>query len=203
MNSQCDKTETFSAASDRNKYPILEQLQRLLPRCCKVLEIGSGWGQHAVFFCREMPAWTWQPSEHPEAMAGLGQKLVSEGVPSVNPPLPLDVLSSKWPGGKYDAVYSANTAHIMPWPAVCAMFAGAGDNLAASGLFCLYGPFNVGGRFTSPGNEVFDAELRARNPEMGIRDMEALESLASGHQMILQERIAMPANNFLLVFRFC
>ncbi len=203
MNRQQDNRPAFSAASDRNKYPILEQLQRLLPRRAKVLEIGSGWGQHAVFFCRAMPAWTWQPSDHPDALPELQQQLIAGAMPAISHPVSLDVLADQWPVGHFDAVYSANTAHIMSWPAVCAMFAGAGDCLDSGGLFCLYGPFNVGGSFTAPSNETFDMNLRSRNPEMGIRDLEALESLATSHQMSLQQRISMPANNFLLTFRAC
>ena len=203
MSSQDDKRPSFTTASDRNKFPILEHLQHLLPRSGTVLEIGSGWAQHAVYFCQAMPGWTWQPSEHPDAMRELEQRLAAAVMPAINSALPLDVLTGDWPTGRFDSVYSANTAHIMSWSAVCAMFAGVGGCLASEGLFCLYGPFNIDGSFTSPGNEAFDLDLRLRNPEMGIRDLEALESLALCNQMKLQQRISMPANNFLLVFRAC
>jgi len=190
----------FSAASDRNKDPILEQLKRLVPAGSMVLEIGSGWGQHAVFFSQELPGLCWQPSETPEAMPQLNLRLAAESGDAIRPPLPLNVLEDKWPRRSFDIVYSANTAHIMSWDAVCAMFAGIENCLKPGGLFCLYGPFNIGGSFTSPGNHSFDQHLRQRNPEMGIRDLEALESLAASHQMKLQEHVSMPANNFLLVF---
>ncbi len=189
-----------SAASDRNKQPILEQLLRLMPADALVLEIGSGWGQHAVFFCQAMPGLAWQPSDRREELPVLRQRLEREGSPRIRTPVPLDVLDNCWPAGEFEAVFSANTAHIMSWPGVCATFEGVGACLVAEGLFFLYGPFNIGGRFTASSNEAFDHGLRTRNPEMGIRDLEALESLACNHQMKLQERISMPANNFLLVF---
>ena len=190
-----------SAASDRNRHPILEQLLRLMPADALVLEIGSGWGQHAVFFCQAIPGLSWQCSDRREELPVLRQRLEQEGSPGIRPPIVLDVLKNSWPAGEFEAVFSANTAHIMSWPAVRATFAGVGACLVAGGLFFLYGPFNIGGRFTAPSNAAFDRGLRARKPEMGIRDLEALESLACNHQMKLQERISMPANNYLLVFK--
>ena len=189
-----------SAASDRNRHPILEQLLRLMPAGALVLEIGSGWGQHAVFFCQEIPGLRWQPSDRHEELSVLKLRLEQEGSQRIRTPVALDVLKDSWPAGEFEAVFSANTAHIMSWPAVCATFEGVGACLVPGGPFFLYGPFNIGGCFTAPSNEAFDLGLRARNPEMGIRDLEALESLARKHQMKLQERISMPANNFLLVF---
>ncbi len=190
-----------SPASERNKQPILEQLLRLLPADARVLEIGSGWGQHAVFICRAMPGLRWQPSDRREELPVLQQRLAQEGSPRISSPVALDVLQDAWPARQFDAAFSANTAHIMSWPAVCASFAGVGASLVAGGQFFLYGPFNIGGCFTAPSNQAFDQSLRARNPAMGIRDLQALESLACDHQMKLQERISMPANNFLLVFK--
>lgn len=191
----------FVAASDRNKQPILEQLTSLFPDRFRVLEVGSGWGQHAVHFCRQQPGWEWQPSDRSERISELERQLAREGNPSIKAPMALNVLKDGFPAGPYDAVYSANTAHIMSWQAVRAMFGGAGECLAADGLFCLYGPFNIDGRYTSPGNEEFDQDLRAQNPERGLRDAVELESLAGCHQMNLVQRISMPANNLLLVFR--
>jgi len=189
-----------SAASDRNKQPILEQLRHLMPADALVLEIGSGWGQHAVYFCGAMPGLSWQPSDRREELPVLKQRLDQQGSPGVRTPVALDVLKDCWPEGEFDAAFSANTAHIMSWLGVCATVEGVSACLVTGGLFFLYGPFNIGGCFTAPSNEAFDCGLRARNPEMGIRDLEALESLANNHQMNLRERIAMPANNFLLVF---
>lgn len=194
----------FSAASDRNKQAILDQLIKLfsglLPGNLRVLEIGSGWAQHAMYFTGKMNGLSWQPSERPEALAELRACLELNGNTSIKPPIALDVLTGPWPENHFEVVYSANTAHIMSWPAVLSMFSGIGSCLIAGGLFCLYGPFNVDGLFTAPSNQSFDQHLRTGDPEMGIRDLEALESLACSHQMILRERIQMPANNFLLVF---
>lgn len=194
-------------ASDRNKHPILEQLQMLLKADASVLEIGSGWGQHAVHFCHHMPGLKWQPSERGEEMAPLLQRLAAEGSAGIGKPIKLDVQKDGWPRELFDAVYSANTAHIMSWDAVRAMFACVYQSLASGGLFLLYGPFNVAGRYTSAGNEAFDRQLRlaasntpSGSSEMGIRDIEALENLAASHQLFLVKRVNMPANNFLLVF---
>jgi cyclopropane fatty-acyl-phospholipid synthase-like methyltransferase len=189
-----------SPAAERNKQPILEQLQRLLPDTARVLEIGSGWGQHGAYFTSEMPGWTWQPSEQPAELEMVSRRVARARVPGFLPPVALDVMAGAWPAGDFEAVYSANTAHIMPWEGVAAMLGGVSRCLASGGLLVLYGPFNVDGRFTSPSNEAFDRELRARDPAMGIRDMGVLESTARKHHLILSERITMPANNFMLVF---
>ena len=194
-------TLPFSAASERNKDPILEQLKRLVPSDSVVLEIGSGWGQHAVFFSHELPGISWQPSEMSEAIPELNLRLEAEASDAIRSPLQLNVLEDSWPERSFDIVYSANTAHIMSWDAVCAMFAGIEVCLKAGGLFCLYGPFNIDGSFTSPGNRSFDQGLRGRNAGMGIRHLEALESLSASHQMKLQEYVSLPANNLLLVFK--
>jgi len=194
-------TPAFASASERNKQPIFEQLLRLLPAAASVLEIGSGWGQHAVYFAGHVPAWKWRPSEHPQALPELQSMLNTHDHGNIREALALDVLEGPWPEEQFDAVFSANTAHIMSWSEVCAMFDGVGLKLLPGGLFCLYGPFNVDGKFTAPSNEAFDTSLRSRDPLMGIRDLEALESLAGSHHMKLQERVPMPANNFLLVFK--
>lgn len=190
-----------SSAAERNKRPILEQLQRLLPANARVLEIGSGWGQHAVYFCSAMPGLDWQPSERGRELAIIEQRVAAEGGPGVRPPIALDVLGDPWPAGSFDAVYSANTAHIMPWEAVLAMLQGVSGCLRPGGLFALYGPFNIGGVYTAASNAAFDRNLRAQDAAMGIRDMEALEKVAASHQLQLKEQLPMPANNFLLVFR--
>lgn len=190
----------FSEACERNKGPILEALRSRLPRRGHVLEIGSGSGQHVVFFAPYFAGISWQPSERPELLPGLNARIFAEGAPNVLPAIELDV-RGVWPGRQYAAAYSANTAHIMSWPEVCATFAGVGRRLSTNGVFCLYGPFNVDGAFTAPTNEAFDRQLRARDPEMGLRDTGALASLAGDHHMSLEERILLPANNQLLIFR--
>jgi SAM-dependent methyltransferase len=190
----------FSDACERNKGPILDVLREILPERGRVLEIGSGTGQHIVFFAKEFPGLEWQASDCKEYLPGLSARLSQEGGENTLPAIELDVLAT-WPNRVFDVVYSANTAHIMGWNAVCAMFAGLESHLDPDGMFCLYGPFNHGGSFTSPSNELFDHQLRSRSAEMGLRDIKALESLASSHMISLKSQHAMPANNRILVFR--
>jgi hypothetical protein len=189
----------YSEACERNREPILEALEQVFPTRGQVLELGSCSGQHVVFFAPFFPELTWQPSDRLEYLEGLSARIRQKGSPNVLQAIELDVLKA-WPGSLFDAVYSANTAHIMSWEAVMAMFAGVGTSLFPGGVFCLYGPFNEGGRFTSASNEDFDRGLRARDPSMGIRDLEALDSLARRHQMKLTRQFPLPANNRLLVF---
>lgn len=191
---------TFSAASERNKAPILDVLRKVLPAEGKVLEIGSGSGQHIVFFAPLFPQLTWQPSDLACNLDSLNSRIGKEGSPNILQALELDVLCS-WPDSKFNVVFSSNTAHIMSWQAVCAMFAGIADVLLPEGLFCLYGPFNEGGLYTSGSNEQFDSDLRARDSSMGLRDLAALELLAGRHQITLMEKFHMPANNQILLFR--
>lgn len=190
----------FAEAPERNKRPILGALREILPETGRVLEIGSGTGQHAVFFADAFPGLTWQPSDRMEQLSCLSARLRAEGGPNILDALELDVTGA-WPEQGFDAVFSANTVHIMDWTAVRCMFEGVGRVLLSGGSFCLYGPFNENGRFTSAGNEAFDRGLRARDPGMGIRNREALESLARRHQMELERQFRLPANNSMLVFR--
>lgn len=194
-------TIPFSSACERNRQPILDQMQSLIPRDSSVLEIGSGTGQHAVFMTQNMPGLLWQPSDREENLAGLEARFAAEGNESILPPLKLDVTRDPWPGYSYDAAFSANTAHIMPWEAVVAMFAGVGAHLVSDARFLLYGPFNIDGCFTSQSNAQFDAHLRAEDSNMGIRDLAVIESLAKLHHMQLENKLVMPANNFILVFK--
>jgi SAM-dependent methyltransferase len=190
----------YSESCERNKEPILEVLQQLLPSSGKILEIGSGTGQHIVHFAPHFPLLQWQPSDRDEHLQGLTARVGQERSPNIFPPIELDVLE-QWPDGVFDAAYSANTAHIMGWDAVCATFAGLGAHLVPGGLYCLYGPFNQDGRFTADSNREFDRHLRSGDPQMGLRDIEALESLANNNKMVLQKQFPMPANNQILVFR--
>lgn len=193
-------TLPFSEACERNKNPILDGLLQVLPARGEVLEIGSGTGQHVVHFAAALTGLSWQPSDRRENLQGLGERIRLEGSPNIGEAMELDVLES-WPGRKFDAVVSSNTAHIMGWNAVCAMFAGIGVHLSRGGVFCLYGPFNSGGEYTSESNEIFDGNLRAQDPQMGIRDIEALEALAHDHHLELERKFQLPANNQLLIFR--
>jgi SAM-dependent methyltransferase len=190
----------YSSAAERNRQPILDQLRNLLPADGTVLEIGSGTGQHAAFFSRNLPGLKWQPSDRAANLAGLEACFSNRGNGRILPVLKLDVLIDPWPDCSYEAAYTANTAHIMPWEAVLAMFAGVSTHLISGARFVLYGPFNIDGSFTSGSNAEFDRHLRAQNPHMGLRDLAAIETLANRHQMQLEQRLAMPANNFILVF---
>jgi len=195
------KNIPYSSAAERNRQPILDNLRVLFTEHASVLEIGSGTGQHAVFFSRKMPGILWQPSDREENLAALEARFAAEGNDNILPPLQLDVLLDDWPDYCYDAAFSANTAHIMPWEAVVGMFEGVASRLESGARFCLYGPFNVNNNFTSQSNAQFDAQLRAGDSKMGIRDTAMVESLAGLHLMPLEQKIAMPANNFILVFK--
>jgi hypothetical protein len=184
----------FSEASERNRGPILQVLKRIFSRTRFVLEIGSGTGQHAAYFAAELPHLVWQASDVAENLPGI-REWVSEP-----PPIELDV-DKEWPQLDVDAVFSANTCHIISWPQVERMFAGVGRLLPAYGVFGLYGPFNYGGRHTSESNARFDAMLRARDPASGLRDVDDIVRLAALNGLGLEEDNAMPANNRLLVFQ--
>ncbi|HKJ16682.1 MAG TPA: DUF938 domain-containing protein [Xanthomonadales bacterium] len=198
-----NETLPFSEASERNKKPILEVLQKYFPTRGFVLEIGSGTGQHVVYFASNFPTVRWQPSDVPENIPNLTARVESEGGDNVKSPIPLDVLKDEltaWPERILTAAFSANTAHIMNWSAVRAMFAGLGTKLKPRGVFCLYGPFNVDGKYTSDSNRVFDIQLKSQDPEMGLRDVNTLETLANKHDISLIDSVPMPANNMTLVF---
>lgn len=191
----------FSQACENNKRPILSVLQRHLQPGCRVLEVGSGTGQHVVFFAAELPDTAWQPSDRGDYLPIVAARVARAGLANVGKPVELDVDHPRWSAGPFAAVYSANTAHIMGWPSVERFVAGVGGVLAPGGLFLLYGPFNYGGRFTSASNESFDESLRQRDPASGIRDFEAVDALARDAGLNLVEDNAMPANNRLLVWR--
>jgi hypothetical protein len=191
----------FSPASERNREPILMVLQRHLGSCTRLLEIGSGTGQHAVHFAAAMPWLEWQCSDRSEYLPGIEAWRVEANLPNLPPPIFLDVARGAWPAPRFDAAFSANTVHIMHWPEVEAMFVGLDRALAADATLILYGPFHRDGRPTSDSNAAFDAGLRARDPGMGVRDIEAVQALASGIGLRVVEDAAMPANNACLVWR--
>ena len=191
----------FSPASARNREPILAALRPLLADCRSVLEIGSGTGQHAVHFGAALPDLTWQTSDLPANHEGIRAWLDEAALPNVLAPLALDAGSDDWPPGPFDAVYTANTCHIMSWPEVQRMFQGAGRVLAPGGMLCIYGPFNFDGRFTSASNAQFDASLRAQAPHMGLRNQEDVDALARAQQLTPVADLPLPANNKLLAWR--
>jgi SAM-dependent methyltransferase len=188
----------FSEASERNKQPILAILRGILGGRRHVVEIGAGTGQHAVHFARELPQLEWQPTDRREYLPGLAARIKAEGPPNLLAPIELDVMQADWPTLAADAVFSANTLHIMSWPEVGAFFSGVGRMLQHDGVLVVYGPFRYGGVFTTDSNAAFDRSLRARDPASGIRDFEAVNALAEAQGFELQADHAMPANNQLL-----
>jgi SAM-dependent methyltransferase len=191
----------YCEASAQNQGPILNVLRDVFTESGIVLEIGSGTGQHAVHFARHLPHLIWQPSDLAEALPGIAAWLAEAALPNVRAPLVLDVTQQPWPVTNVNGVYSSNTAHIMAWPQVQALFRGVGEVLAAGGFFCLYGPFSYGGQHTSPSNARFDAHLKAADPRRGVRDFDDLDALAAGQGLRLFRDVAMPVNNRTLVWR--
>jgi SAM-dependent methyltransferase len=188
-------------AAARNREPILRVLRDCLPRSPFVLEIASGTGEHAVWFSSALPELRWQPTDHDdEALSSITAWRDKVGPPNLLPPLRLDAAAGTWPVAQADAVVAINMVHIAPWAATQGLIAGAARVLTQGGLLFLYGPFRVGGVHTSAGNAAFDADLRARDPSWGIRDIDEINVLASQHGFTAAERIAMPANNLSLVF---
>jgi cyclopropane fatty-acyl-phospholipid synthase-like methyltransferase len=196
-----DPMKQFSEACEENKQPILAVLEKEFAGCHSVLEIGSGTGQHAVFFASQLPHISWQPSDLPASHASINAWCAESPLDNLRTPLTLDVRSGHWPRDNYDAVFSANTTHIMDWPAVQDMFTGIGCILKPGGVFCLYGPFNYHRRYTSDSNARFDEWLRQRDPASGLRDFEDLDRLAGKNGMTLLCDYEMPVNNHLLVWR--
>lgn len=191
----------YAASCDENREPILTVLKPLLAEHQAVLEIGSGTGQHAVYFGAQLPHLTWQTSDQLEYHQGINAWLQDSQLPNVPAPLVLDVRQTEWPKLQVDAVFTANTLHIMSWAAVQACFVGVGSLLTANGLFIVYGPFNYGGQFTSASNARFEQWLKQRDPESGIRNFEDLNILAVKAGMELQADYEMPVNNRILVWR--
>ncbi len=190
----------YAAACERNREPILAVLRDYFADRRRVLEIGSGTGQHAVFFAARFPVLSWQTSDRAENLPGIAAWLAEAALPNTPPPLALDV-REPFPAGGFDALFSANTLHIMPWPAVRHLFAVLPTVLLDQALVVVYGPFNYGGRFTSDSNAAFDAQLKAASPLQGIRDFERVAELATAAGLLLLEDRAMPSNNRCLVWR--
>lgn len=191
----------FSEACEENKDPILQVIEPLLTQCQTVLEIGSGTGQHAVYFAQNLPHLQWHTSDVLANHAGIQQWLTAAALPNTHAPLCLDVLHDPFPTLSVDAVFSANTTHIMGWDAVQALFVGVGHLLSQGGLFILYGPFNYGGQFTSESNARFEQWLKARDPQSGIRDFDDLNRLANAAGMTCLHDFTMPVNNRILVWQ--
>ena len=190
----------FSQACENNKAPILAVLQQAFANCRNVLEVGSGTCQHAVHFAAGLPHLNWQASDQALYLPDLTERLRCAALPNLPLPLQLDIRDASPAVKGYDAVFSANTLHIMPWPLVQQLFACLSDFCTVDATLCIYGPFNYNGRYTSDSNQVFDQALKSRDPAMGIRDIEAVISLAATAGFSLLYDHAMPANNRLLHF---
>lgn len=196
-----DKMKPFSESCEQNKQSILVVLKRYLLNVETLLEIGSGTGQHAVFFAEQFPSLTWMASDQLNYHDGIQQWLKESALNNIRGPLLLDVNQKNWPLDKTDAIFSANTVHIMSWSSVENLFTGIGQILKEKGIFCLYGPFNYKGQFSSESNARFDLWLKQRDPMSGVRDFEALQLLANTAGLEFVEDIEMPANNRVLVWR--
>jgi len=197
-----------SPACERNQGPILAMLRQWLPPSARVLEIGSGSGQHAIFFARALVGLQWQPSDRRETLADLAERVAIEGRQGLAPgarvadPQELDVdQADHWPDRPFDAVFSANSCHIMAAGSVAILVAGAARRLGPGGLLLLYGPFQDGGIHTAASNAAFDAHLRSLDPAMGLRDAQEIKRWAQNHGLRAKADQPMPAQNRTLVFQ--
>ena len=192
----------IAPAVARNRDAILSILSRVLPAAGTVLEVASGSGEHAVHFARALTRLVWQPSDpEPTALRSIAAHARLAALPNLREPLLLDAAAPDWPVLRADALVCINMIHIAPWSAAEGLMAGAGRLLPAGAPLVLYGPFREEGRPTAPSNEAFDADLRARDPRWGLRQVEEVGRLAEAHGLSLAERMEMPANNLTVVFR--
>ena len=189
-------------SAERNKDPILDVLARVLPRHGLMLEIASGTGQHVVHFAKTLSDLTWQPSDpDAELRESIALRVQEEQLANINSAIGLDVTKFPWPLQTADAVVAINLIHVAPWSATLALFEGANALLSTEHVLFLYGPYRRFGHHTSESNAQFDLDLRAYNPEWGLRDLEAVSDVAAGAGFVLAETVEMPANNFSLVFK--
>jgi hypothetical protein len=191
-----------SPAAQRNRAAILDVLQRVLPPAGSALEIASGSGEHAAHFAEGCPQWQWQPTDA-DADALASVSAWCSGLANVLPPLRLDVTNPVWAGvgDDLDAIFCANMLHISPWASCAALMQGAARHLSASGCLLVYGPFVVDGEVTAASNLAFDADLRSRNADWGLRQLGDVAAVAAGAGLMLRQRIAMPANNLILIWQ--
>ena len=202
MSSPAFPVAQLAPAVARNRDPILAVLRRFLPAQGTVLEIASGTGEHAAYFATHLPHLAWQPTDvDPDALASIAAHREAASAPNLRAPIELDVTAPAWPVTHADAVVSINMIHISPWTAAQGLMAGAAKLFTAGGVLYLYGPFKENGVHTAPSNAAFDASLRARDPDWGVRDTGDVRELADRHGFDFIERVAMPANNLSLVFR--
>lgn len=194
-------TKPFSQACENNKQPILDILTRVFATQKQVLEIGSGTGQHAVYFAKNLPFLTWQTGDLSINHAGINQWIADFPTPNIRQPLTIDLAAVQPLAQNIDAMFSANTLHIISWPLVENFFDLVDVNLASNGTLCIYGPFNYHGKYTSESNANFDLWLKARDVNSSIRDFEAVCQLATKAGLSLMEDVEMPANNRMLIFK--
>ena len=196
-------TYASSPAAERNRDPILAVLQRHVAGGERVLKIGAGTGQHAVYFSAHLPVASWLATELPAHLPGLRARVESEGGANLLEPVALDVTDRPWEFEPVDLIFTANTAHIMPWANTPVLLEESARLLTSGGKLVIYGPFMYGGRHTAPSNEAFDRSLKLRDPDMSVRDAERLVKHAKAVGFELVEDAGMPANNRTLVFSMC
>lgn len=193
----------FSPSCERNREPILAVLRDVFADRRRVLEVGSGTGQHAVFFAQALPHLVWQTSERDQHLAGVQRWLDEAALANTRSAIAFDVGEEDWPTSKFDAIFTANTLHIMAWSEVERLFARLPEIMSGDCIVTVYGPFNIDGHYTSQSNAVFDGLLHERGGHMGIRDLAAVDALAAAAGL---QRIAlhsMPANNFCVIWKQC
>ena len=195
-----DVQPAYSKACERNKDPILAVIRQHFPEMGRVLEVGGGTGQHAVYFSRALPLLRWFPTDTGDYLAPLRARLALEAPSNLAGVVELDVRKSPWLLGQYDAIFSANTLHFMSQACVRALFRGVDESLSDDGVLIIYGPFRYGTEYTSPSNAHFDEWLKQSDPERGIRDFEWVNGLAAAAGLQLLADVAMPANNQALVW---
>lgn len=196
------EAKKHAPATLRNRDAIADVLATILPAEGLALEIASGSGEHIVHFAARFEQLDWQPSDpDAEALRSIDAYRDEAGFANLRASVALDVMASVWPLASADAILCINMIHIAPWPATAALMSGAGRLLAPGAPLFLYGPFRENGVELAPGNVAFDASLKARNPDWGLREVSAVASLAASHGLIFEQRHAMPANNLSLIFR--
>ncbi|MDH3376003.1 MAG: class I SAM-dependent methyltransferase [Gammaproteobacteria bacterium] len=191
----------YAPACERNRQPIISILRELLPKRGTVLEVGSGSGQHAVWFAEAFPNLVWQPSERAGALLSINAWRNDANLANLRAPIVLDLFDPVWPVDEISAIICINVVHIVAWRGVEQLFMRAGELLSGGGMLYLYGPFRYADRALEPSNQQFDGWLKQRGPDSGIRDFAAVDRLATAAGLALAGDRAMPANNRSLWWR--
>ncbi len=197
-----EEKRLFSPASQRNKQVILETLKNHAPSRGDTLEIACGSGEHAIHFAAAFPNLNWQPTDiEPSHIESVNAHASAEGINNLKPAIHLNVTQKDWSVGKVDLIFNANMIHISPWQCTLGLMAGAGRHLKSGGILFMYGPYMKEGQHTAPSNASFDATLRSRDENWGIRAIEDVVAIAEQHQLSLHDLIPMPANNFCVIYK--